>query len=177
MNKWRDQHLKTCTCKRCAELPAAPEPAVLDVTRPQASIHRDAIVFDGKSPFMPELDLSVANPPPPPKPPAVTWDSLTEFMEKYTLKYEFKPFKFQPQVIYSNHVMPSSVYWISSTFQVSGSVVWGTAWAPPDEPPTVELLESSNPFARVLDAWQTGKAGWTKGVTFRREPLPEGVST
>jgi hypothetical protein len=36
------------------------------------------------------------------------------------------------------------------------------------QPPTVELLDSSNPFARALDAWQTGKAGWVKGTFFRR---------
>lgn len=32
---------------------------------------------------------------------------------------------------------------------------------------TVELLDSSNPFAQALDAWQTGKAGWIKGASFR----------
>lgn len=43
----------------------------------------------------------------------------------------------------------------------------------PAEPPTVELLDSSNPFSKALDAWQTGKAGWTKGAYFTRQPERE----
>lgn len=39
----------------------------------------------------------------------------------------------------------------------------------PPPPPDLELIDSSNPFAKALDAWQTGKAAWTKGTYHKKE--------
>lgn len=191
MGKWRDQHLKTCTCRKCERRSAhVPDNPVLNAKAESlTSEYRDEIVYEGKSPHagptLPAGGLWVH--------PKIAPDSGVKFgvIGPHILKVdtEHNEVLVNPEVKTS----PDATIWLSGTtlhisgtwkiegctFQATttGAISWNapTPWTPPA--PSVELLESSNPFARALDAWQTGKAGWTKGDVFRRnEPQPEELS-
>lgn len=92
---------------------------------------------------------------------------VQEVIVEYTPGYSFNQWQYEsPTYDMGKAALYKDLLYGGKVGEYASGGVFSTPLAP--APPDVELMDSSNPFAKALDAWQTNKAGWTKGALHKK---------